>query len=263
MTAPAERAGIGGDHRRRSRVEAAARPSDCRLQIPDGRGRVSALSRNDHSMLSHQLLRNHAGLLLVGDYDSLTCLHEVIHDVNDRSPLIAEEDGSFLGLAYDVRKAYEQEREILKPPQGMAALGPRYGVQILWPVLLLQQRLLRASLAYIDHGRRHQAIIYALEAVIEDGLKEDFPADGDRLVALWQQLNPVFPSVFAKLDSAGALFLSWTKAERRRRFAALLESLDPMYESSYAWRAERGEKNLVSPDELKRWENTEWPEPDW
>ena len=44
----------------------------------------------------------------------------------------------------------------------MAALGPRYGVQILWPVLLLQQRLLRASLAYIDHGRRHQAIISTL-----------------------------------------------------------------------------------------------------
>ena len=130
-------------------------------------------------------------------------------------------------------------------------------------MLLLQQRLLRASLAYIDHGRRHQAITYALEAVIEDGLKEDFPADGDRLVALWQQLNPVFPSVFAKLDSAGALFLSWTKAERRRRFAALLESFDPMYESSYAWRAKRGEKNLVSPDELTRWETTEWHEPNW
>lgn len=214
-------------------------------------------------MLSHQLLKNHAGLLLVGDYDSLHCLNEVIHDVNDRSPLIAEKDGPFLGLAYDVRKAYEQEREILAPPPDMAAMGPRYGVQILWPVLLLQQRLLRVSLAYIDHGRRHQAITYALEAVIEDGLREDFPAEGDRLVSLWQHLDPAFPSVFAKLDSAGALFLSWTKAERKRRFGALLESLDPMYDVSYAGRAERGEKNLVSPAELKRWENTEWPEPDW
>lgn len=52
-------------------------------------------------------------------------------------------------------------------------------------------------------------------------------------------------------------------AARPRRFAALLESPDPMYESSYAWRAERGEKNLVSPDELTRWETTEWHEPDW
>lgn len=214
-------------------------------------------------MLSNQLLKNHAGLLLVGDYDSLQCLHEVIHDVNDRSPLITAEDGSFLGLAYDVRKAFEQEREILNPPPGMAAMGPRYGVQILWPVLLLQQRMLRASLAYIDHGRRHQAITYALEAVIEDGLREDFPADGDRLVSLWQHLDPAFPSVFAELDSAGALFLLWSKAERKRRFGALLESLDPMYDSNFAWRAERGEKNLVSPAELKRWENSEWPEPDW
>ena len=91
-------------------------------------------------MLSYQLLNNHAGLLLVGDYTSLRLLHEIVHDVNERSPLIREEDGPFLGLAYDVRKAYEQQREILAPPQGYEEMGTRYGVQILWPVLLLQRK---------------------------------------------------------------------------------------------------------------------------
>lgn len=74
-------------------------------------------------MLSYQLLNNHAGLLLVGDYTSLRLLHEIVHDVNERSPLIREEDGPFLGLAYDVRKAYEQQREILPPPQGYEEMG--------------------------------------------------------------------------------------------------------------------------------------------
>lgn len=92
-------------------------------------------------VLSYQLLNNHAGILLIGDYTSLKWLHEVVHDVNDRSPLIKEEDGPFLALAYDVRKAYEQQREILLPPEHHEAMGLRYGVEILWPVLLLQQRM--------------------------------------------------------------------------------------------------------------------------
>ncbi|MDN7892858.1 hypothetical protein QZM93_30050 [Burkholderia cepacia] len=120
------------------------------------------------------MLNNHAGILLTGDYDSLRELHEIVHDVNERSPLIRHGDGPFLGLAYDVRKAYEQQREILKPPKGYEETGVRYGVEILWPVLLVQHRMLRVSLGYLDHSRHHQAITYALEAVIEAGLREDW-----------------------------------------------------------------------------------------
>ncbi|MCR6627702.1 MAG: hypothetical protein NVV67_15995 [Pseudoxanthomonas sp.] len=214
-------------------------------------------------MLSYQLLNNHAGLLLVGDYTSLRLLREIVHDVNERSPLITEEDGPFLGLAYDVRKAYEQQREILPPPQGYEEMGTRYGVQILWPVLLLQQRTLRVSLGYLDHSRRHQAITYALEAVIEEGLQEDFGPHGQALIDLWQRLDPAYPSMFDKLDSRGAIFCSWGKVERKRRFATLLASFDPMYESHYTFRAERGETGLLSPQELVQWENLEWPDPRW
>src|SRR3546814_6203202 len=90
-------------------------------------------------MLSYQLLKNHAGLLLVGDYTSLRLLHQVVHDVNERSPLIKDDESPFLGLAYDARKAYQSEREILPAPQSYEEMGTRYGVQILWPVLLVQQ----------------------------------------------------------------------------------------------------------------------------
>lgn len=38
-------------------------------------------------MLSHRLLRNHAGLALIGDYGTLRLLHEIVHDVNERSPI--------------------------------------------------------------------------------------------------------------------------------------------------------------------------------
>jgi len=124
-------------------------------------------------MLSYSLLKNHAGILLVGDHTSLTWLHEVVHEVNDRSPVIIDKEGSFLGLAYDVRKAFERQREVIRPPKHFEEIGVRYGVQILWPVLLLQQRLLRQSLAFLSHTAKTQAITYALEAVIEDALRED------------------------------------------------------------------------------------------
>ncbi|MBP0630549.1 MULTISPECIES: hypothetical protein [unclassified Cupriavidus] len=213
-------------------------------------------------MLAYQLLNNHAGLLLIGDYASLRELHEVVHDVNDRSPLIREEGGAFLGLAYDVRKAYEQQRENLQPPEGYEEIGVRYGVQILWPVLLVQQRMLRVSLGYLDHSRRHQAITYALEAVIEAGLREDFGAQGQTMVDQWLRLDPT-PDIFDRLNSRGAMFCSWSKAERERRFASLLLSFDTMYEHYSSLPNGQRATESVSPRELEQWKGVDWPDPCW
>ena len=214
-------------------------------------------------MLSYRLLNNHAGIMLIGDYTSLRWLHEVLHDVNERSPLVRDKEGMFLVLAYDVRKAYERQREILKPPKNYEEIGVRCGVKILWPVLLLQQRMLRYSLAYLDHAAKTQAITYALEAIIEGALHEDFQAQGKGLVTGWQGINPAHPDVFDMLRCRGAIFCSWTQAERKQKFLQLLTSFDPLYDSYYALRLQRGEKNLVSPGELASWANAEWPDPNW
>ncbi len=214
-------------------------------------------------MLSHSLLKNHAGILLVGDYTSLTWLHEVVHDVNERSPIVKDKEGSFLGLAYDVRKAYERQREVIQPPKHIEEIGVRYGVQILWPVLMLQQRLLRQSLAFLNHTAKTQTIAYALEAVIEDALREDFGAQAGHIIDLWQRLDPAQPEVFEMIDSRGAIFSSWTKAQRKAGFAQLLSSFDPMYDRLYDIRLKNGEKNLISPGEFAAWENAEWPNPRW
>jgi len=214
-------------------------------------------------MLSYTLLKNHAGILLIGDYSSLTWLHEVVHDVNDRSPLVIDKEGAFLGLAYDLRKAFERQREVIQPPKHFEEIGIRYGVQILWPVLMLQQRLLRQSLAFLNHTAKTQAITYALEAVIEDGLREDFGAQAGHIIDLWQRLDPAQSQVFAMMNSRGGIFCSWTKAQRKAGFAHLLSSFDPMYDRFYAMRLKNGDKNLISPEEFAVWENAEWPDPRW
>lgn len=54
-------------------------------------------------MYSYNALKNAAGIALFSDYLSLRQANEIIHDVNERSPLIRDKDGFFLGLAYDLR----------------------------------------------------------------------------------------------------------------------------------------------------------------
>jgi len=66
----------------------------------------------------------------------------------------------------------------------------------------------------MDHAKRHQAITYALAAVIEDTLREDFGIRGETIAAYRQRQDPHDPAVFGRLDSCGALFFSWSKAER-------------------------------------------------
>ena len=118
-------------------------------------------------MLTYRLLRNRAGILLAGDYHSLDVLRSAVHQVNEKSPIVRDKEGVFLALAYDARKAIEGQRQVLKPPAGRPEIGVRYGVESLWPTLLLQSRMLRDSLAYLPATLELQAITYALEAVIE------------------------------------------------------------------------------------------------
>ncbi len=52
-------------------------------------------------MFSFQLLENHAGLRLVGPHMAFKELHDVVHHVNEHSPIIRDKEGFFMALAYD------------------------------------------------------------------------------------------------------------------------------------------------------------------
>lgn len=147
-------------------------------------------------MLSFELLKDHEGPRLFGAPDTLRGFHEILHDVNERSPIILDKEGVFLALAYDVRKAYEGARIKRKPARDEVHAGPLFGVDMLWPVLLLQCRMLRASLGFIDSTKRHQAYAYALEAVVEDALRADFGADSETIHAEYLRVIPEHPGVY-------------------------------------------------------------------
>lgn len=185
-------------------------------------------------MLTYKLLPNLEGLKLISDYSTLRDLHQMLHDVNEQSPLIADREGFFLGFAYEVRKAYEQQRDVIAPPQGFEEIGIRFGTDLAWPALLLQHRLLRCSLAYIPHKADFQALTYSLEAVIESALLESFGAEA---VAAWQRINASHPAAQERIQSRAEVFKGWTKALRKRHFVDLLDSLDFMYESNFSLRS--------------------------
>ncbi len=214
-------------------------------------------------MLTHELLKNCAGLELCGDKRTLEALHEVLHDVNDRSPAIEDKEGMFLGLAYDVRKALEGQRRIIAPPKLEKEVGSRFGVEVLWPVILLQSRMLRGALAFMDHSRRHQALTYALEDVIERAIDAQFGAKAAEVKERWLAIDPFARDMDAVMDTRGALFSSWTKQLRQTHFLAMLDSMWPDYAGRYAGMSTATRARFIDPKIFDQWRGREWPDPGW
>lgn len=231
-------------------------------------------------MLRYRLLRNHAGIMLIGDYTSLRMLHSTVHTVNEKASIIDNKEGTFLGLAYDVRKAYEGAREVIKQSEdekavGLPDYGVQYGVEILWPVILVQSRILREGLSFFNSTKVHQGMTFCLEAIIEDALVDDFGYEtGHLLIEYWERLHGAAQRILEeKLDSRGAQFCLWKKKQRMDMLVGLIASFDPLYPLLYKqWtNRERNEqwpanhpfaaKNLVAPEALDALKDTEWVDP--
>jgi hypothetical protein len=214
-------------------------------------------------MLGFDKVKNHAGMTLVGNYDTLCALHEVIHKVAEESALLREPaDGEFLlGLAYDVRKAFELQREVIEPPAHHEEIGRRYGVKVLWPTFLVQVRLLREAMAFCPTDERDQGIVFLLEHAAHSGLVADM--GGTTAVDSWRRLSCNPADMTDRVESRTGLFLQWRKAERRAGLGQLLDSLDSMFEfwherAPEAWRWD------ISPEAFEAIEGlAEFADPKW
>lgn len=210
-------------------------------------------------LLTHSPLKNLAGLQVIGDYTSLRDLHWVLHDVNERCPVIQDKDGPLMHLAYEARSAYQLGRDILAPPSASPEIGKRYGFKIVWPVILFQHRALRTALGYIDSGPRHQAVAYALEHILTEGLRDAFKGRADDVIERWQGLDPIRPEALRRYNSRGALFCSWSRTERLRLLPELLYSFHPSYEDRVF--RKRGETPPIPWSDFAKWDTQEWPDP--
>lgn len=207
-------------------------------------------------------MKNLAGFRLEGDYVPLRAIYITIHEmaVIDRIP---NEDGEILlGLAYELRHAFSGQRIKIKPPEHYPEVGTRYGVKVVWPTILLQSRILRNSLNWGPTTSQHHACAYALEAVIEDAITDQFPANSAAVIRAWQNIDPRHPATAPKVTPIGAMFCSWKKAERAKRLITLLNCYDPMHSDFTHDLATRNGHDSISPAELKRWEKADWVDPE-
>ncbi|HEX7362260.1 MAG TPA: hypothetical protein VF283_17350 [Bryobacteraceae bacterium] len=212
-------------------------------------------------MFTYKALKNAAGIALLSDYLSLRRAHKIVHNVNERSPLIRDKEGFFLSLAYDLRKAYEGQRRKQKPDPMYPEIGTRLGVEMLWPTLLVQSRQLRDSLAFLDHGKEHQIVAYELEFLIEQALAAEFQENAPEIKAQWERLSAEHPFLEENAETRAAQFAAWSKRERKNGLAGLLSSLDPMYPELYPLWIRDGREHLISPEEYAQWQEREFPDP--
>lgn len=109
-----------------------------------------------------------------------------------------------------------------------------------------------------------QAYAYALEAIIEDGLREDFGADiGNSVITEFERLNPANRGSEEALITRGAVFCSWTKAQRKKGVVGLVGSFDSAYHILYPIWLRNGATGLVPPEEYEKWADADWPDPKW
>lgn len=213
-------------------------------------------------MLEFKLTPHHAGLSLWGDRAALERLHGLVHRVVEESDVIVDEESFVLGLAYDVRKAFEGQRSVGERSHFDDEHCRIYGVEILWPVMLIQTALLRHAMGFIPTNALDQAIMYELEYVVGSAARAAMPVAADDVlhrsrracVAPYEHLDSV-------LNSRCVYYIETAPGKRLKILPELMETFDPMY----AFLAKQGaarRHGLIPASAFDACE-ADWPDFEW
>ena len=126
---------------------------------------------------------------------------------------------------------------------------------IMWPVLIPQVGLLRASMAFIPTTRRDQALVYELEAVVESALKSAIPGKEEEIMGLMHSLGMEGDAIEKTIDSRCLYFLAQPLKERMKVLPGVLESMTGMY-SLFARNNPAGGIPVTA---FEKFEGMEWP----
>lgn len=214
-------------------------------------------------MLQYQLLKNNAGLAVFGDYESLRALHELVHRVNDQSILVHDKDGVLVEFAYEVRKAFQGDREVEQSVEAYPEIGPRFGFKVLWPEFLYTVRLLRQAMSGCQSSRSDQALLLALEGLADHGIEGAFGKGAKVISHAWDDLNTLSDAEDNDPHPRIALFASWNKTTRSRRFAGLIRSFRRFSAARYETEVAAGVVDAVNPADIELWRDRARPEPNW
>ena len=206
-------------------------------------------------MLRYELTPNNAGFVLWGDAEALDELHQLIHFIVDESPMVEVKDGFMLSLAYDIRKAREGCRKVQQYQHEVNDTYKLYGVELLWPLVLIQSAILRHSIGYMLTDKNQLSVMYAFEYLIEIALKESIPLiSGDIIQIAKSASNSDFRFIEDNIDSRCCYFISLPPEQRKKQLASVLRSFDSLW-GKYA--QERQDINMLNEMNHSVWE---WPD---
>lgn len=206
-------------------------------------------------MLRYELTPNNAGFVLWGDSEALGKLHELIHYIVDESPLVRVKDGFMLSLAYDIRKAREGCRRVEQYQHEHHDTYKLYGVEVLWPLVLLQSAILRNSKGYIQMDKNLLSVMYAFEYLLETALKELSPTTYDDIIKIAKSASGSdFNFIEDNIDSRCCYFINLPPERRKKQLVNILHSFDSL------WGKYASEKQDIKM--LSEMNSTEWLWPD-
>jgi len=182
-------------------------------------------------MLEYRLTPHQAGVALWGDSAALVRLHEFIHHVVEECDQIEDKEGFVISLAYDIRKAYQGQRSQDFRDHPETDRCSIYGVELLWPLLLVQVGVLRQAMAFMPTNKLDQAIMFEFEFVVECAVREAMPITADEVIHRIRQLGCTsYIHLDKVLDGRCRYFIELPANKRLKVLPRLMETFDPMYE---------------------------------
>jgi len=218
-------------------------------------------------MLFAEPTRYRAGLTLYGDYIDFSSLHSTVHQLADQIPLAGHFEEFMLGFAYELRKAYQGEREVKEFGDDGIDKVTYFGCKLLWPFYLVHVGMLRWAAAFNPTTKAIQANLFLLEAATEDALTRSDSKIG-RECAQWLAGFRGLPTNYL-LQFIDDICLDYVSIQRpgKERFATLPRMLRSISSYSKEYAAFRDRLEHISkfqkcrPDDLVS--RAEWPDFKW
>jgi len=211
-----------------------------------------------------------AGIPIYGDLHDLQNLHETIHHLAaEGGPLRGGQNEFVLGLAYEVRHAYQGDREVHKFAADISHSESiiYYSFQTLWPIFLMQLGLLRWATGFQPSSREHQANLFRLEACAESALTSYDPFIGRRCLewlSSFQGLSGKYLLQYIPNCSLQYVTVGKAGKSRFKNLPEILRMLSPLskeYRAFKDYMEKTATEKGCKPDDLM--DLGEWPDFKW
>lgn len=215
-------------------------------------------------MLEVKMTPNRAGLAIWGDYESLRRLHSFVCRVTEESAYIESKEGFVMGLAYDLRKAYEGWRSKDTYACNETDYYKLYGVEVLLPLILVQSVMLRKAMAFMPTTKLDQAIMFEFEHAIESALRKAAPGVFDEIMSSMGSIEGApYHHLDILLDGRCRYFIETLPRQRLPSLPKLLRTFDPSYEILVEMMSVSMPDAIPLSAFVNGRENDDWPDFKW